>query len=555
MRPLAVVLLGLTLVAPGAAGAWTSFHGDDRNTGSPNNAEYQVYTDIWWSVQTEEPEKGGARPPIEASPVVADDRVIVADWGGLVRALDANSGAEIWRGKMSDKVVSTPAIAGGRVYVADVRGQLIAFDLERGTELAKAQVGATLAPITVHQGKLFIGNDQGEMKAYDTQTLTLLWTFKLSSLRPDYSVSEAGVTTCKGTAFSGQIRTAAAVYDGKVMFGALNNYVFAVNEEGEPDKTTKIQWIHQTNDIVWSSPAVDASRGRVMYGSYDGTLRNFLVTPISSGVNQCFGLKHVPAWTFTVPDDDGPTKIHASPAISGDLAVVGSNNGNIYGVNSQTGALKWWHRTGDSVTSSPAIANGIVIAGSDDGKVYWINATDGTQLKTFDTGAPIKASPAIDGKRAYVATFDGTLYLFGPKPPARPDLKVTGIDVDESGFTITVQNAGSAMSDATFLRVLRDGDLLADVDVPELAAGELWDIRYDTAVAPGLYAMSLRIDPDGNITEDDESNNLLEQEVNLEPMSEDPELLPPPKDEESPGIGLALLLVLIVGAAVRRRRK
>ncbi len=554
MRPLAVVLLGLTLVAPGAAGAWTSFHGDDRNTGSPNNADYEVYTDIWWTVQTEEPEKGGARPPIEASPVVADDRVIVADWGGLVRALDANSGTEIWRGKMSDKVVSTPAIAGGRVYVADVRGQLIAFDLERGTELAKAQVGATLAPITIHQGKLFIGNDAGEMKAYDTQTLTLLWTFKLSSIRPEYTVSEAGAVSCKGTAFSGQIRTAAAVYDGKVFFGALNNYVFAVNEEGEPDKTTKIQWIHQTDDIVWSSPAVDTSRNRVVFGSYDGTLRNFLATPLSGGLNQCFGLRHNPSWTFTVPDDDGPTKIHASPAIAGDLTVVGSNNGNIYGVNSQTGLLNWWHRTGDSVTSSPAIANGIVIAGSDDGKMYWINATDGMLLKTFDTGAPIKASPAIDGKRAYVATFDGTLYLFGPKPPARPDLKVTGVDVDDSGYTITVQNAGQAMSERTILRVLRDGDLLADLDVPELAAGELWDLRYDVGVVPGLYAMNMRIDPDGNITEEDESNNELDQEVNLEPPSEEPEPAPA-SDEESPGLGLAVLLALLGAVAYTRRRK
>ncbi len=553
MRPLAVVLVVLALV-PGASGAWTSFHGDDRNTGSPNNADYELYTDIWWTVQTEEPEKGGARPPIEASPVVANNLVIVADWSGLVRALDANSGAEVWRAQMSDKVVSTPAIAGGRVYVADVRGQLIAFDLERGTELAKANVGATLAPITVHQGKLFIGNDAGEMKAYDTQTLTLLWTFRLSSLRPEYTVSEAGAVSCKGDAFGGQIRTAAAVYDGKVFFGALNNYAFAVNEEGEPDKTTKIQWIHQTNDIVWSSPAVDTASGRVLFGSYDGTLRSYMVSPYSGALNKCFGMYHSPAWSFMIPDDDGPTKIHASPAISGDLAVVGSNNGNIYGVDRLTGALEWWHRTGDSVTSSPAIANGIVVSGSDDGKVYWINATDGMLLKTYDTGAPIKASPAIDGNRAYVATFDGTLYLFGPKPPARPDLTVNSISIDEAGFTITVENVGGAMSNPTLLRILMDGGLIGDVDVPELAAGETWDIRYDTEVSPGLYLMNLRIDPDGNLTEDDESNNVLETEVNLEPQIEE-EPAPAGKDEDSPGAGLVVLLALIGAAAVARRRK
>src|SRR5688572_5634741 len=144
LRLAAAALLVLACLAPAAQAEWASFRGDSRNSATVPNSNYALYEDVWWNNKT----LGNAQ--IKASPVLKDGILIVADLGstskcpvnpgsppntgkaqtavlGQVRALDAESGKQIWCHQMTSSVISTPAISGERVYVADSKGVLRAL--------------------------------------------------------------------------------------------------------------------------------------------------------------------------------------------------------------------------------------------------------------------------------------------------------------------------------------------------------------------------------------------------------------------------------------------
>ena len=74
-------------------------------------------------------------------------------------------------------------------------------------------------------------------------------------------------------------------------------------------------------------------------------------------------------WKFST---EGP--VRSSPAIGSDGVVyVGSNDGNLYAINSSNGEKLWATKTGGEIISSPVIAaDGTVYVGSNDGKLYAI---------------------------------------------------------------------------------------------------------------------------------------------------------------------------------------
>ncbi len=110
-------------------------------------------------------------------------------------------------------------------------------------------------------------------------------------------------------------------------------------------------------------------------------------------------------WNYTTGD-----WIASSPAISGNIVYVGSEDGNVYALSAGTGAVVWKYQTGTYVSSSPRIAAGIVYIGGGDGKIYALNTGTGTPLWTYQTGASISSSPAIAGGMVFVGSEDGKIY-------------------------------------------------------------------------------------------------------------------------------------------------
>jgi eukaryotic-like serine/threonine-protein kinase len=108
-------------------------------------------------------------------------------------------------------------------------------------------------------------------------------------------------------------------------------------------------------------------------------------------------------------------RVHGSPALSAGALYAGSDDGDLYAVDSATGRQRWAFRTGGPIWSTPAVANGRVYFGSTDDRVYALDAKTGKRVWSVTTGGDVVSSPAISGSTVYVGSNDHRLYAIDAK--------------------------------------------------------------------------------------------------------------------------------------------
>jgi outer membrane protein assembly factor BamB len=142
--------------------------------------------------------------------------------------------------------------------------------------------------------------------------------------------------------------------------------------------------------------------------------------------------------------------------IDGQVIYFGSDDGNIYAVDSETGRQIWKTKTRGPVSATPAIANGMLYVGSYDGNFYALDLKAGELKWKFATGGERRfeakglhgmqpknqtiadpfdiflSSPAVVGNAVYFGSGDGNVYCLDAKSGALTWKFKTG-DVVHSG--------------------------------------------------------------------------------------------------------------------------
>ncbi|WP_430390181.1 outer membrane protein assembly factor BamB [Dyella sp. 20L07] len=72
------------------------------------------------------------------------------------------------------------------------------------------------------------------------------------------------------------------------------------------------------------------------------------------------------------------------PMVSGDLLVVGTLDGHIYGINAKDGSPRWESVVNSEVISSPIISGNLVIARTQDGRLYGFDSATGERRWVYD---------------------------------------------------------------------------------------------------------------------------------------------------------------------------
>lgn len=107
--------------------------------------------------------------------------------------------------------------------------------------------------------------------------------------------------------------------------------------------------------------------------------------------------------------------IQSSPVISGKRLYVGSNDGNIYCINSKNGKLLWQFKTGAEVIAVPAVEKNVVYTGSLDGNFYALDARTGKTIWCYPVGAPVLASATVSRDKVFFGAGDFKLRALAKK--------------------------------------------------------------------------------------------------------------------------------------------
>lgn len=366
---------------PPPARSWPMFSHDTLNTGHIDASTGPTTgVEARWSFETD-----GA---VRSSPAVVRDTVYVGSDDGHVYGLNAETAEERWSFRTEGAVESSPAVLGGLVCVGSHDHHVYAltagtgesvWSFETGDKVRSSPTVAANADTSVIDNIVAIGSDDGRLYALDARAgepTKAISTGGPVVATPTILVSTGGVweLTCGST-------------DGSVYYWVpdyQNGHVSS--RETEAPVNAQVSLPDQRTENIWYQPT-DAGR-LYKFVNYENT----------------------PAWTFETGG-----KIRTTPVLAGDFVYIGSRDGNVYGIDVESGESKWTFETGGKVDSSPAVADGTLYVGSADHHVYALDAVTGEEVWSFETGGEVVSSPAVVEGTVYVGSNDGSVYaLTGP---------------------------------------------------------------------------------------------------------------------------------------------
>lgn len=157
-------------------------------------------------------------------------------------------------------------------------------------------------------------------------------------------------------------------------------------------------WEFYTAGSIFSPPLIDADTGRIYFGSSD----KHLYALTTDGI-----------FLWRVPMNDN---IAAHPLLAQGSVIAVAENGLVYALDSQSGALRWQYALNSASVSAPAriaTPQGDLIAlASDEGLITVVQNADGEVLWQAEVDGAIQASLVVDNATLFVTTAKGNLYAF-----------------------------------------------------------------------------------------------------------------------------------------------
>ncbi|WP_338798985.1 outer membrane protein assembly factor BamB [Acidovorax sp. DW039] len=316
---------------------------------------------------------------------VQDNRVLLSSADGVVAAIDARTGGDIWRATLGE---SLSAGAGGDgKYAAVVSRANVLIFLNEGRELWRQALPSQVftAPL-VAGGRVFVLSADRSVLAFDMQTGKKLWT-QLRQSSDTLVLKQAGVI----------------VPVGDTLVVGLSGRLVGLNPDtGTPRWEVPLASPRGVNDVERLVDLV----GRVSRSGDSLCARAFQATV---GCVNVLRDRASVTWTQSASGSEG---------VHGDAeAVYGTeNNGQVIAWRREDGSRLWsTDRLKLRKLTAPLALGRSVVVGDDYGWVHFLGRSDGAPLNRVATDTSgVAAAPVVAADTLVVVTRSGAIYGFRP---------------------------------------------------------------------------------------------------------------------------------------------
>ncbi len=324
---------------------------------------------------------------VKLVPVVAGERVFVADRSGAVRAYRLDQGEELWSTKTRTAISAGPGVGDGLVVVGSSNADLIALDAETGEQRWRTSVSSeVLAVPQLHRGIVVVQTVDGNIAGLDASSGERLWI----------QGRTVPVLTLRGT-------STPLVEDGVVIAGLANGKMIALDaRSGRP------VW-----EAVVSVPRGRSELQRMVDVDANVVVRDGVLYVTSfQGQMAAIGLQDGRLlWNRDM-------SAYAGIGVDSQQVYVSDENSEVWALDRGTGASLW--KQGDfrrRALTGPAIAGGYVAVGDFEGYVHLLSRLDGSIVgrKKVD-GEGILATPVPLQDQLLVLGAGGKLVLYRLEP-------------------------------------------------------------------------------------------------------------------------------------------
>jgi outer membrane protein assembly factor BamB len=189
----------------------------------------------------------------ESSPLLDHGKLFFGSQNGTVYALNAANGHVLWTYRAAGAVKASPTLKGGVLYFGDYSGQLQAVSEQSGRRLWRSgSEGALFGSGTFYStaaamyGRIFLGNTDGRIYAYDAATGRLDWAYQTGG----YVYSSPALTNAPG-------------WGPTLYAGSYSGHFYALNA-----RTGSVEWSFNAHGRISGSPTIV---GDVVYFADLGT--------------------------------------------------------------------------------------------------------------------------------------------------------------------------------------------------------------------------------------------------------------------------------------------
>ena len=353
-------------VADGLARAWGADIGEgvddaERFVSSPIVARGAVFAmDTATNVSAFVAETGARLWEAELTPEEEEDghiggglayesgRVVVTTGFAQVIALDAATGAEIWRRDIGSPMRTPPTLRGGRVFAVTVDNKLNVLDAANGDTLWTHTGIAEIASIlgggspAVDGGVVVVPYSSGELVALKVENGRVLWTDSLAAVRRTDVVSTLA-----------HIRGRPIIDRGRVIAISHGGLMVAIDL-----RSGRRIWNKEIGGL--ESPWVVGNYIYVM--SNDGEL-----ICLSRDDGRVHWVRPLPRWED--PKNKRDPILWSGPILVSDRLVVAGSKGEALAISPYSGQILGRVEMPDNVSVTPIAANGSVYFLSDNAEL------------------------------------------------------------------------------------------------------------------------------------------------------------------------------------------